>query len=73
MEEEEEDRCLLRANFGAYCGPLFPSGPPKSELELYTVVGFIPCRWGLVISNEFLCVAGVVQRPCKDVARGHRL
>ena len=38
--EEEEDRCLLRANFGAYCGLLFPPGPPKSELELYTGVGF---------------------------------
>ena len=39
-EEEEEDRCLLRANFGVYCGLRFPPGPPKSELELYTGVGF---------------------------------
>ena len=39
-EEEEEDRSLLRANFGVYCGLLFPPGPPKSELELYTGVGF---------------------------------
>ena len=40
MDEEEEDRCLLRANFCVYCGLLFPPGPPKSELELYTGVGF---------------------------------
>ena len=38
--DEEEDRCLLRANFGVYCGVLFPPGPPKSELELSTGVGF---------------------------------
>ena len=44
-KEEEEDRCLLRANFGVYCGLLFPPGPPKSELELYTGIGFIPGRW----------------------------